>query len=57
MEDFVDRTAELKQLTDCYNSESAEFVVLYGRRRLGKSELVRQSITDRDDAVYYQAVE
>ncbi len=57
MEDFVDRTAELNQLTDCYNSESAEFVVLYGRRRLGKSELVRQSITDRDDAVYYQAVE
>jgi len=54
---FVDRTAELNQLTDCYDAERAEFVVLYGRRRLGKSELVRQSIADRDDAVYYQAVE
>jgi len=31
--------------------------VIYGRRRLGKSELVRQSIADRDDAIYYQAVE
>jgi AAA+ ATPase superfamily predicted ATPase len=30
---------------------------MYGRRRLGKSELVRQSIADRDDAIYYQAVE
>jgi AAA+ ATPase superfamily predicted ATPase len=57
MEQFVDRDIELDQLTDCYESERADFVVIYGRRRLGKSELVRQSIADRDDAVYYQAVE
>ncbi|WP_226022850.1 ATP-binding protein [Halomicrobium salinisoli] len=57
MENFVDRDVELDQLTDCYESETADFVVIYGRRRLGKSELVRQSIADCDDAVYYQAVE
>jgi len=57
MEQFVDRDVELGQLTDCYESETADFLVIYGRRRLGKSELVRQSIADRDDAVYYQAVE
>jgi len=57
MEQFVDRDAELDQLTDCYGSETADFIVIYGRRRLGKSELVRQSIADRNDAVYYQAVE
>ncbi|MDR9429892.1 MAG: ATP-binding protein [Natronomonas sp.] len=57
MERFVDRDVELDQLTDCYDSGTAEFIVVYGRRRLGKSELVRQSIDDRDDAVYYQAVE
>ncbi|SNZ15449.1 hypothetical protein SAMN06269185_2489 [Natronoarchaeum philippinense] len=57
MEQFVDRDLELEQLTDCYESGTADFVVIYGRRRLGKSELVRQSIADRDDAVYYQAVE
>ena len=57
MEQFVDRDVELGQLNDCYESETADFVVIYGRRRLGKSELVRQSIADRDDAVYYQAVE
>ena len=57
MEHFVDRDVELDQLTDCYESETADLVVIYGRRRLGKSELVRQSIADRDDAVYYQAVE
>jgi len=57
MERFVDRDAELDRLTKCYDSETADFVVIYGRRRLGKSELVRQSIAGRDDAVYYQAVE
>ena len=57
MDQFVDRDVELDQLTDCYESDAAEFVVIYGRRRLGKSELVRQSIADRDDAIYYQAVE
>ncbi|MDB2262293.1 ATP-binding protein [Halorubrum ezzemoulense] len=57
MEQFVDRDVEREQLTDCYESETADLVVIYGRRRLGKSELVRQSIADREDAVYYQAVE
>ena len=57
MEGFVDRSDELDQLTGCYDGDSADFVVIYGRRRLGKSELVRQSVADRDNAVYYQAVE
>jgi AAA+ ATPase superfamily predicted ATPase len=57
MQEFVDRQEELENLVDIYNSEDSEFIVLYGRRRLGKSELVRQSIADRDDSVYYQAVE
>ena len=53
MERFVDRDVELDQLTGCYDSETADFIVIYGRRRLGKSELVRQSIAERDDAVCY----
>lgn len=57
MDQFVDRDVELDQLTDCYESDAAEFVVIYGRRRLGKSELVRQSIAEREGAIYYQAVE
>jgi uncharacterized protein len=57
MEPFVNRKQELEDLANRYDSERAELIVLYGRRRLGKSELVRQSIADRDDAVYYQAIE
>ena len=56
MEQFVDRTSELDRLEKLYESDTAELAVVYGRRQIGKSELVRQSIRKRDDAVYYQAV-
>ncbi|MFW5950433.1 MAG: ATP-binding protein [archaeon] len=49
MERFVDRDVELDQLTDCYESETADFIVIYGRRLLGKSEPVRQSIDYLDE--------
>ncbi|SFK65773.1 hypothetical protein SAMN04487950_0430 [Halogranum rubrum] len=32
-------------------------IIIFGRRRLGKTELVRQSLSDRDDTVLYQATE
>ncbi|HKL27970.1 MAG TPA: ATP-binding protein [Natrialbaceae archaeon] len=57
MEQFVDRTGELDRLRSLYDSPAAELAIVYGRRQIGKSELVRQSIRDRDDAVYYQAVQ
>ena len=57
MAEFVNRDSKLDLLQTQYESGDAEFIVVYGRRRLGKSELARQSITDRDDAVYYQAIE
>ena len=57
MDRFVDRQPELSRLRDCYESGEADMVVIFGRRRLGKTELVRQSLADRDDAVFYQATE
>lgn len=57
MEEFVDRTSELDRLRALIESESAELAVVYGRRQIGKSELVRQAISGRDDAVYYQAIQ
>ena len=38
---FVDREAELGQLEQLYRSERAELYVLYGRRRVGKTELLQ----------------
>ncbi|WP_129113972.1 ATP-binding protein [Halegenticoccus tardaugens] len=57
MDQFVNRTEELDRLQTLYESGVAELAIVYGRRQIGKSELVRQSIIDRDDAVYYQAVQ
>ena len=38
---FINRKIELEQLSDLYHSDRAELFVLYGRRRVGKTELLR----------------
>jgi AAA+ ATPase superfamily predicted ATPase len=38
---FVGRKNELKLLNDAYRSKKDELIVLYGRRRIGKSSLVK----------------
>lgn len=57
MNRFVNRDEELSRLRGCYESDEAEMVVIFGRRRLGKTQLVQHSLSDRDDAVIYQATE
>jgi len=57
MDQFVNRLEELNRLQTLYESDTAELAIIYGRRQIGKSELVRQSIIDRDDVVYSQAVQ
>jgi len=44
---FLDRHRELSLLHERYRGEKAEFVVLYGRRRVGKSELIDQLLASR----------
>jgi AAA+ ATPase superfamily predicted ATPase len=39
---FIDRRPELEMLEKCYGSDRAELFVLYGRRRVGKTELLAQ---------------
>ncbi|MCD8201005.1 MAG: ATP-binding protein [Clostridia bacterium] len=39
---FVGRETELENLNNMYKSEKADFVAVYGRRRIGKTELIRQ---------------
>ena len=39
---FIGRKNELKFLNDKYNSNKAELVVLYGRRRVGKTETLSE---------------
>lgn len=44
---FVDRGKELGLLEERYSSKSAEFVPIYGRRRVGKTELIKQFIKNK----------
>ena len=42
MEKLIGRDAERRELYRCFESSKSEFVVLYGRRRIGKTFLVNQ---------------
>jgi len=44
---FVGRTAELSLLDELYASNKSEFLVLYGRRRVGKTRLLTEWLTTR----------
>lgn len=50
---FVDRTEETVRLKDALARENASLVVVYGRRRLGKSTLIKKVLSDSD--VYFLA--
>lgn len=49
---FIGREEELNFLEDRYNSADSQLVVLYGRRRVGKTELLRQFCQDKEHIFY-----
>ena len=53
---FVNREKELQHLNSAYSSDRSEFIVVFGRRRIGKTELLRQFIKEKN-AVYFLADE
>ena len=53
---FIGRERELNSLNSLYNSGKFEFVVLYGRRRVGKTELIKHFIEGKN-AIYFTGVE
>ncbi len=54
---FVGRKNELKLLNDAYRSEKDELVVLYGRRRIGKSSLVKCFAEKKKPYYEFEALE
>ena len=52
---FKDREKELSELSDVLNSRRFEFIILYGRRRIGKTELILKA-TENRGRIYYLAV-
>jgi len=44
MAKIIGRTKEIKELQELYKSDKAEFVAIYGRRRIGKTFLVDEAL-------------
>lgn len=53
---FIGRERELNALDNLYKSDKFEFAVIYGRRRVGKTALINQFISDKK-AIYFMGVE
>ena len=53
---FVGRNRELETLNRLYRSDKFEFIVIYGRRRVGKTALINHFIEEKK-AIYFMGVE
>lgn len=51
---FVNRQNELAALNDRFSSDCSEFIIIYGRRRVGKTELIL-NFTKGKPHIYYMA--
>ena len=56
MEKFIDREAEMETLQNEYERNGSSLVVLYGRRRVGKTTLISEFIRDKK-ALFFLASE
>ena len=56
MHRFVDREQDRKTLREQFSSEAASMVVIYGRRRIGKTALITEFLKDHK-GLYYLATE
>ncbi len=53
---FVGREKELSILNNRHKSDKFEFIVIYGRRRVGKTAIINEFIKDKK-AIYFTGVE
>ena len=44
---FVNRIEELKSLDNKWKNDEAQFIVIYGRRRIGKTELIKKFMKEK----------
>ena len=50
---FIDRQKEQQRLKELLHRDSSQFIIVRGRRRIGKSALIGR-VLDNDD-IYYEA--
>ena len=52
MNRFINRNTELEFLEKKYHSQGSQLIILYGRRRVGKTELIKQFCKGKD-SIYF----
>lgn len=50
---LIDRTTERERITEALKREDTQFIVIYGRRRIGKSKLIKHIVNAHQSAVYF----
>ncbi len=45
---FIGRHYELEQLYETNNADEASIIIVYGRRRVGKTELIERAFRERN---------
>ncbi len=53
---FIGREKELKHLNKLYSDTAFQFVVMFGRKRIGKTELLKE-FSKNKNAIFYSALE
>ncbi len=53
MDKIIGRNSEKKELEDAFNSNNAEFIAVYGRRRVGKTFLIKNFFQGKK-CLYFQ---
>lgn len=51
--EFIDRKTELRTLTSLVDRKQAALVLLYGRRRVGKTRLIREFLKNKSSIYFY----
>ena len=50
---LIDRKAETDRITEALKRENTQFIVIYGRRRIGKSTLIKYLVNSQEQAIYF----
>lgn len=50
---LIDRKAETDRITEALKRENTQFIVIYGRRRTGKSTLIKYLVNSQEQAIYF----
>ena len=50
---LIDRKAETDRITEALKRENTQFIIIYGRRRIGKSTLIKYLVNSQEQAIYF----